>query len=81
MMQKKKEAATAPSEAVRSDAPEKAKYPIPIDGETGSTAGQLWLDVDPNEIVSIVAGNRSLVLQSGITGIVVHYNTDSVKEG
>ena len=34
----------------------------------------MWFDVNPNEIVSIVAGNRTLMLRRGVTGILVHYD-------
>lgn len=73
-MQSKKKAATAPAEAVKSEAPERADFPVPTDGSTGSTEGDIVFDVKPTELVSIVADNRVLVLQRGITGITIHYN-------
>lgn len=39
-----------------------------------SSDGEMWFDVNPNEIVSIVAGNRTLMLRRGVTGILVHYD-------
>ena len=39
-----------------------------------SADGEMWFDVNPNEIVSIVAGNRTLMLRRGVTGILVHYD-------
>lgn len=73
-MQKKKAAATAPAEAVRDDSPERADFPIPSDGSTGSAEGEVVFDVKPSELVSIVADNRVLALQTGITGITIRYN-------
>ena len=49
------------------------KQPVPESNEPAANNGVMGFDVNPSEIVSIIAGNRVLMLQKGVTGIDVHY--------
>ena len=70
----------AVTERAENEAP-KNDRPVPLKDEPVSKEGIVAFDVLPSELVSIIADNRLLLLDNGVTEITVKYLTGMNREG
>ena len=63
----------AVSEAIENKDMQEPVFPVLVSKEPRPETGVIGFDVKPSELVSIVAGNRLLMLESGVVEITVRY--------